>query len=116
GDPAALAQAAKTLMVAESGKPAWYRACSGVLFVAGQVGNFDDIAKTVQRLREPGPPSPDVETASMQVMSYALATWLLSLLGVYPDAKEMYERALGLEVRIDEPARGWLGIARFFVK
>ena len=114
GDSGAIAFTVETLGMVPERSAAWYRACAGVLFASGQISDREHIAVVLGHLCEPGPPEPDVETASMQIMALVLAVWVLALLGMYDLARQLMARAEEIAPYADEQARGWIGIGEFF--
>lgn len=114
GDPEALSQAIETLSLVPPGTPPWFRACCGALFAAGQVADFREIVRLIYLLRAAHPTHNDVTTASNQVWAYSMATWILTLIGMYELAQEFLGRAEALAENVDEAAKGWFSIATMF--
>lgn len=114
-DPAALHQAAEMLTLLPRHSALWYRGAAGLLFVAAQLADFSTIVRVVAELEEEGPRDPSSETASMQIMAYSMAVWLLSMVGVRDRAKAFFERVRKLESLGDDDALGWLGIGHYYL-
>lgn len=116
-NPAAVQQAEEILSLAPPASRTWYRAAAGVLFLAGQVADLSRLVSVVARLEADPHRADDRPTASMQIMAYSMAAWLLASVGVRERARGFIERALDLDSRglADETAQGWLGIGRHYI-